>query len=129
MCVLLVEWLGECFLYVDLAKHYFGESFVMLFLQISRHAPESCPMHNEKVKKATLDLMAKMEPLMKKHGIKMVGCWNSMSEHLVVVVYDAPSFEVLLKFSMEPEAMVWSSYQMTETMPVVTLEEAMKMLK
>jgi uncharacterized protein with GYD domain len=101
----------------------------MLFLQISRHSPESCPMHNEKVKKATVDLMAKMEELMKKYGIKMVGCWNATPEHLIVSVFDAPSLEALLKFGMEPEAMAWMSYHMTETMPVMTLEESMKLLK
>lgn len=101
----------------------------MLFLQISRHAPESCPMHNEAVKKATVDLMAKMEELTKKYGIKVVGGWNAMQQHLIVVVYDAPNLEALLKFSMEPEAMVWSSYHTTENIPVMTTEESMKMMK
>jgi hypothetical protein len=49
----------------------------MLFLQISRHNPESCPMHNEKAKKATVDLMANMDRLFEKHGIKTVGSWHS----------------------------------------------------
>lgn len=101
----------------------------MLFLQISRHAPESCPMHNEKVKKATVDLMTKMGSLTKKHGIKVVGGWNSIPEHLVVVVYDAPSLDAVMKFSMEPEVMSWSGYNTTETRPVMTLEESMKFLK
>lgn len=48
----------------------------MLFLQISRHTPESCPMHNEKTKKLLADFMAKMGPLTKKHGIKLVGSWT-----------------------------------------------------
>jgi uncharacterized protein with GYD domain len=100
----------------------------MLFLQISKHAPESCPMHNEKAKKATTDLMAKMDQLTKKYGIKTVGGWNSMSDHSVVVVYDVPSFEALMKFSMEPLVMDWSGYHTTETKPVVTIEESMKLL-
>jgi hypothetical protein len=65
-------------------------------------------MHNEKVKKATVDLMTKMGPLTKKHGIKVVGSWASIPEHLVVAVYDAPNMEALLKFAMEPEVMSWS---------------------
>jgi uncharacterized protein with GYD domain len=100
-----------------------------LFLQISKHAPESCPMHNEKVKKATVDLMTKMGSLTKKHGIKVVGGWNAMPEHLIVVVYDAPNMEALMKFAMEPEVMSWSGYHTTETMPVMTVEESMKFLK
>ncbi len=100
----------------------------MLFLQTSKHAPESCPMHNEKVKKATADLMAKMDEFTKKYGIKIVGGWNSPSDHSIVVVYDAPSFENLLKFSMEPLVMDWSGYHMTETKAVLTMEEAMKQM-
>jgi hypothetical protein len=101
----------------------------MLFLQISKHSPESCPMHNEIVKKATADLMTKMDSLTKKHGIKVIGGWSSMPDHLIVVVYDAPSMEAMLKLQMEPEVMTWSGYHITETKPVMTLEESMKLLK
>ena len=101
----------------------------MLFLQISKHAPESCPMHNEKVKKATQALMTKMDSLIKKHGIKVIGGWNSMLDHLLVTVYDAPNMDAMLKFSMEPEVMTWLGYHTTETTPVMTIEESMKFLK
>jgi hypothetical protein len=101
----------------------------MLFLQTSKHAPESCPMHNEKVKKASIDLMAKMDHLTKKHGIKVIGGWHSSPDHSFVMVYDAPNMEALLKFSMEPEVMIWSAYHTTEIKPVMTIEESMKFLK
>ena len=101
----------------------------MLFLQISRHTAESCPMHNEKTKKLMTDFMAKMGPLTKKHGIKLVGSWTSMPEHLIVNVFDVPNGEALLKFGMEPEAMNWFAYNTTETRPVKTTEEVMKLLK
>ena len=101
----------------------------MLFLQISRHAPESCPLHNETVKKLTADLMDKMDQLTQKHGIKVIGGWNSMPEHLIVVVYDAPSMEAVLKFSMEPEVIAWLGYHTTETREVMAFEESMKLMK
>ena len=101
----------------------------MLFLQISKHSPESCPMHHEKAKKAMEDLASKMGPLTKKHGIKVIGTWVAVPMHLIVAVYDAPNMEAMLKFSMEPEAMAWMGYNTTETMPVMTLEEVMKLLK
>jgi len=100
-----------------------------IFLQISKHNPESCPMHNEKAKKATVDLMMKMDELTKKHKIKIVGMWNSMPEHLVVVVVDAPNAEVLNKFGMEPEVMTWSGYNTTEIRQVITGEESLKLMK
>lgn len=101
----------------------------MLFLQISKHYPESCPLHNKAVKKAAEDLMAKMDTLLKKHGVKMIGGWNALDDHSIVVVYDVPSLEAMLNFSMEPEVMIWSSYHTTEIKMVMTIEESMKMLK
>jgi hypothetical protein len=101
----------------------------MLYMQISTHSPESCPMHNEKVKKATVDLMTKMDSLTKKHKIKVIGGWHSGTDHQTVIVFDAPSIDSVMGFSMEPEVMIWTSYHNTEVKPVMTLEESMKFLK
>jgi hypothetical protein len=37
--------------------------------------------------------------------------------------------EALLKCSMEPEIMAWMGYNMTETKPIMALEETMKLIK
>jgi uncharacterized protein with GYD domain len=86
-------------------------------------------MHNEKAKKAMMDLNAKMSALAKKHGIKVVGSWVSIPDHTIVMVYEAPNMEAMLKISMEPEVMAWIGYNNTETKPVMTLEETIKLLK
>jgi muconolactone delta-isomerase len=101
----------------------------MLYLQITRHSIESCPMNNEKVKKATLNCMAKMEQINKKYGIKVVGMWSSPPEHMEWSVYDAPSMEALIKVSMEPEVMSYLKYNITEIHPVMTVEESVKLMK
>jgi len=101
----------------------------MLFLQISRHSPESCPSHNEKAKKATVDLMAKTDQLTKKYGIKMIGGWSAMPDHMEVIVFDAPNLEAVMKFAMEPEMIAWMGYNTSELRPVITLEETMKLMK
>jgi uncharacterized protein with GYD domain len=101
----------------------------MLFLQISRHSIESCPMNNEKVKKVYVDSVATMDKLMKKHGIKMVGAWAAMNEHLFVAVCEAPTMDAVVKFGMEPENIRWGAYNETVVQPVMSLEEAMKMVK
>jgi hypothetical protein len=101
----------------------------MLFLQISKHSPESCPYNNEKMRKIMADSMAKMDQISKKHGIKIVGMWVSMPEHLMVALYDAPSFEALMKCSMEPEVMSFLMYNTNEIHPLLTVEEVMKLLK
>jgi uncharacterized protein with GYD domain len=86
-------------------------------------------MLNEKAMKANVDLMAKMDELSKKYGIKTVGIWTSMPDHLVVAVYDAPSWEALYKMGMEPEVMTWGSYNTTEMRQVMGMEEVMKFMK
>jgi hypothetical protein len=101
----------------------------MLFLVTSKHSPESCPMHNEKVRKVTIDLYKKSDKLMKKYKIKVVGSWTSIPDHTNIAVYDAPSMEAMLKCSMEPEMMAWLGYNVTETKPVMTLDDAMKSME
>jgi len=101
----------------------------MLFLQISKHSIESCPMHNEIVSKVFKDSMAKMDQLLKKYGVKMVGGWAAMVEHTFAAVYEAPTMDALLKLASEPEMMKFNEYNMTELIPVMTLEESIKMMK
>jgi hypothetical protein len=43
--------------------------------------------------KTTLDAGMKLNELLTKYGIKLVGAWVSPSEHLTVAVYDAPNME------------------------------------
>ena len=47
----------------------------------------------------------------------------------MIAVFDAPSFEAMMKVSMEPEVMSLMMYSTSEFHPVLTLEEGMKMLK
>jgi hypothetical protein len=102
----------------------------MLFLQISTHPPESCPMHNEKAMKAYADLMKKPDSFwLKKYGVKMVGGWVAIPQHLQVLVFEAPNMEALMKAAMEPEMMAWFGYNTSQLMPVMTLEEANKLMK
>ena len=99
------------------------------FLLIHRHSPESCPMFNEKARKMTLQLVNKMEELLKKHGVKTVGFWQVPSEHLMFEVYEAPSLEAFQKLGREPEILAWYAYNTVEMKLAISTEEAMKRLK
>jgi len=99
------------------------------FLLIHRHSPENCPMFNEKARKMTLQLANKMEELLKKHGVKMVGFWQVPMEHLLFEVYEAPSYEAFQKLGREPEILAWSAYNTVEMKSAISAEEAMKMLR
>jgi uncharacterized protein with GYD domain len=73
--------------------------------------------------------MSKAPELLAKHGVKMVGGWNVHPEHLVVEVYEAPSFEAMQAFSMEPEMMSITNWQTMELKAAMTLEETWKMMQ
>jgi hypothetical protein len=100
-----------------------------IFLIVSRHSPENCPINNEKTKKITLELPEKLGDLEKKHDIKRIGVWTVISEHLTVWVYEAPSSESLQKFSMEPDMAKWMAWNTNEIKLAMSLEESIKLLK
>jgi hypothetical protein len=53
----------------------------------------------------------------------MVGGWNVPSEHLTVQVFEAPTFEAMQAYSMEPEVMKLSNVDTAEIKVAYTLEE------
>jgi hypothetical protein len=71
-----------------------------IFLVISRHSPENCPMFNEKTRKVYIEYLSKIDGLLKKHGIKNLGGWGVYTEHLTVGVMEAPSLDAVQKCSM-----------------------------
>ena len=117
-------------IYMHLSHTLSFEVVIMpTFLIISKHSPENCPINNEKMKKLTLELPGKLGGLEKKHGIKRVGTWTVIPEHLLVWVYEAPSSEALQEFSMDPEMVKWMAWNTSEIKLAMGLEESMKLLK
>ena len=100
-----------------------------IFLIISRHTVENCPLNNEKMKKMTLELPAKLGRLEKKHGVKRIGAWTVVPEHLLIWVYEAPSSDALQKFSLEPEMIKWMAWNTSEIKLAMNLEESLELLK
>jgi hypothetical protein len=77
----------------------------------------------------TLELPSKLGGLEKKHGVKRVGAWAVIPEHLVVWVYEAQNSEALQKFSMEPILLKWMAFNTSEIKLAMSLEESMQLLK
>jgi hypothetical protein len=100
-----------------------------IFLIISRHTVENCPLNNEKMKKMTLELPAKLGILEKKHGVKRIGAWTVVPEHLLIWVYEAPGSDALQKFSLEPEMIKWMAWNTSEIKLAMNLEESLELLK
>lgn len=101
----------------------------MFFLTTARHTPESCPQHNEGARNVYNQFYAKLNELMRKNGIKMVGGWVSLPEHLIVFVFDVQDPAAMINFMSEPEMVAWASYQVLKNRPVRMFDEAMTLLK
>lgn len=86
-------------------------------------------MNNEKAKKMSAEVAGKLGKLTKKHGIKNVGSWTVIPEHLIFMVFDAPISDAFRKFAMEPDMMKRIANNTTEIKMAMTLEESMKLLK
>ncbi len=80
------------------------------------------------MKEITLQLPEKLGDLEKKHGIKRIGAWTVIPEHLTVWVYEAPSLESLQKFSMEEDMVKWMAWNTSEIKLAMSLEESIKFL-
>ena len=63
----------------------------MQFLQIAKHAPESCPFYNKKNGKEAMVWMENIEKVAAKYGVKIVGMWHDHPEHTAYIVLDAPN--------------------------------------
>jgi len=98
-------------------------------MRISKHSPESCPAFEEKFKDVFLKAMEKDESLAAKHEVKIIGVWVDSPGHTVFSVYDTPSMENLMDYSMEPEIMAAMSFQTSVLKPLKTAKEISVMIK
>jgi hypothetical protein len=88
-----------------------------------------CAFYNEKSAKVYAEFMSKQKELEAKHGVKTVGGWNVPTEHLSVLAFEAPNFEAMQAFSMEPAVIGLTSVDTIEIKQAMTLEEAAQMMQ
>ena len=86
-------------------------------------------MFDATTKQIHLNLLDKLESLLKKYQITLLGCWFDLPGHALYEVYDAPSLEAFQKMSLEPEIVQWSSFNTMEIKLVSTLDDVMIILK
>jgi hypothetical protein len=86
-------------------------------------------MFNEASMKTLVEYMSKEAELLAKHGVTLVGSWGVSTEHLVVQVFEAPSFEAFQAYGMEPEVMVMSNWQTQEIKSAMPPEEFGQMMQ
>jgi ABC-type enterochelin transport system substrate-binding protein len=100
-----------------------------IFILITKHSPENCPMFNAKARKVMMEAMDKSDKLMKKHGVKSLGSWSVPNEHTEYAVYEAPSLDAFKELGMEPAIIAMSEFETMEIKPAMSVEETAQMLK
>ena len=76
-----------------------------------------------------IEWASKTGELEAKHGVKMVSGWLVQPEYWTVQVFEAPTFEAMLAYSMEPEVMNIMNWNTIEFKVAKPLEETMKMVQ
>ena len=98
----------------------------MIIIEFERHAPESCPMGNEKALKAQMAYVAKLPEFGKKYGVKMISGWVLHSQHLGIYAFEAPSMDFIQEFEREPEVMAWRCFTTVDYQMAVSIQDAQK---
>ncbi|MDD1746342.1 MAG: hypothetical protein LUQ16_01110 [Methanomassiliicoccales archaeon] len=101
----------------------------MYVMRISRHSPEACPAFEAKHKDAFLTAVEKDESLAAKHKVKILGAWVDSPGHTVYSLYDTPSMENLMEYTMEPEIMATMAFQISVMKPLKTVKEVAASVK
>jgi hypothetical protein len=99
------------------------------FVQISKHAPETCPEYNPKYRAMTLNWFETIDSMAAKYGIKVIGNWTDHPAHTVMVVYEAPSLDNLMGLMMEPSFACMMAFCTTKVTPVMTAKDTYGMIK
>ncbi len=99
----------------------------MYIMQISKHNAEVCPTYNAQNRGSTVALLKNFDSLLAKHDIKLAGMWNDHPGHTVYNIFEAPSMDAFMAFSMEPDMVSWLAYNTVETKVVFGREEIKNM--
>jgi L-rhamnose mutarotase len=86
-------------------------------------------MFNEKTRQIHVNLLNKLDSLLKKYNITLLGAWFALTEHTLYEVFDSPSLEAFQKMAMEPEIVQWSAFNTMEIRMVASVNDVMGLLK
>ena len=96
----------------------------MLYMVISTHNPETCPMINAKSMEKMVYGSKHMAEVSKSLGITVQGSWTDMSAHTIYMLINAPKPETLGQMAMELHLMDWN---ISNAHPVITMQEALSL--
>ena len=94
-----------------------------LFVVISSHSPDQCPMSNEKARKAYSPDPGPMMALAKKLGVRLIVGPLVSAEHRTFAVLEAPKIEAVREFVVQTGLVQWN---VNEIIHVIPQDEALK---
>ena len=86
-------------------------------------------MFNEKTRQIHLNLLNKLESILKKYNTRMMGAWFVLPEHTLYEVFEAPGLDEFQKMAMEPEIVQWSAFNTMEMKLVATVDDVKRLLE
>jgi hypothetical protein len=98
----------------------------MLFMVVSQHSPESCPMVNETSREKLFTANQRMNEVAKALEIKVIGSWADMPAHMIFMLVDTPKPETPGKMAVELHLLDWN---VSTVHPVVTMQEVLAQLQ
>ena len=90
----------------------------MLYMIVSTHSPESCPMGNPETAKKAQSMMQRMDEVAKKYGIKVQGAWNNVPSHTAFMVVDAPNTDALGLMAIDLGTETWTTSRLYPIEPM-----------
>jgi uncharacterized protein with GYD domain len=101
----------------------------MFVMQILSHPAELCPSHENKFKGISVNWYEKVDSVASKHGIRFLGSYADTSMHDIYAMYDTPSMDAFMKFSMEPEMMGMMQFNKGRAFPVIDHKTTLSLVK
>jgi len=92
-----------------------------------KHTAESCPLFNAGVKKRLKEMLGKREEVWdraKKHGVHVLSAWNSVLDHLIFYVVEAPSQEAVENYFKDIGFAFWNSIEIRQVTPAEDIIKA-----
>lgn len=83
-----------------------------------KHTVESCPLFNAGVLEKFKELVRRREEVAAKHGVKVLGAWTSVLDHLIFYFVDAPSQEAVENYFKEIGFAFWNNIEIRQVKQV-----------
>ena len=97
----------------------------MLYMVVSTHGPQTCPMAVPEAAEKMRYAIEKMNEVTKKLNIKMNGSWIDAPAHIIYMLVDANNAHDISKMVMDLRIMQWNKVVIN---PVLTMAEVAKLV-